>query len=83
MRLVGLLGFVAAYPAPDHFSCTADRFEAMLPDTFLYHAAYEALQRAVLLGAVQRDEFLLWAITPDRGGMIGHSDEIDRSFRRS
>ena len=43
----------------------ADRFEAILPDTFFLHAADGALHRPVLLRTAQRDEFLLQTIGPD------------------
>ena len=58
----------------------ADRFKAMLPGTFLFDAADEALHEAVLLRAVRCDEFLLQAIGPDRGGVTPRGEDQTMSL---
>ena len=69
-RLVGPSMVVELNPISNRATGVLQRLEAMAVHALLLERADHALDHAVLLRAVRRDELLTWAIPPYQGRVV-------------
>ena len=68
-------GVVEADPVTDGARRVLDAVEALAMDALLFECPDDALDHAVLLRAIRRDEPLLQAVASDQGGIAAAGEE--------